>query len=70
MANRMSHTAQYLAVHEAEQAIFRDKGLFARPHYSLPMTYSRSTTAVSGLTGQPVSTWSDEWRIEPEPWTL
>jgi len=30
------------------------------------MTYSRDTTALSELTGQPVSTWSEEWRIETE----
>jgi hypothetical protein len=30
------------------------------------MTYSRDTTATSELTGQPVSTWSEEWRIETE----
>jgi hypothetical protein len=30
------------------------------------MTYSRDTTAISELTGQPVSTWSEEWRIETE----
>jgi hypothetical protein len=29
-------------------------------------TYSRDTTALSELTGQPVSTWSEEWRIETE----
>jgi hypothetical protein len=27
---------------------------------------SRDTTAISDLTGQPVSTWSEEWRIETE----
>lgn len=30
------------------------------------MTYSRDTTALSELTGQPVNTWSEEWRIECE----
>jgi hypothetical protein len=30
------------------------------------MTYSRNTTAISELTGQPVSTWLEEWRIECE----
>lgn len=30
------------------------------------MTYSRDTTAVSELTGQPVNTWSEEWRVETE----
>ncbi len=30
------------------------------------MTYSRDTTAISELTGLPVSTWSEEWRIETE----
>jgi hypothetical protein len=34
------------------------------------MTYSRDTTAMSELTGQPVSTWSEEWRIETEARTL
>jgi hypothetical protein len=34
------------------------------------MTYSRDTQAVSELTGQPVSTWSEEWRIETEARTL
>jgi hypothetical protein len=34
------------------------------------MTYSRDTKAVSELTGQPVSTWSEEWRIETEARTL
>ncbi|NBJ11384.1 hypothetical protein GR304_10700 [Microvirga sp. SYSU G3D207] len=34
------------------------------------MDSSRSTTAVSEFIGQPVSTWSEEWRIEPETWTL
>ncbi len=28
--------------------------------------YSRDTTAISELTGQPVSTWSQEWRIKTE----
>ena len=30
------------------------------------MTYSRDTKAISELTGQPVSTWSKEWRMECE----
>jgi hypothetical protein len=30
------------------------------------MTYSRDTTAISELAGQPFSTWSEEWRIETE----
>jgi hypothetical protein len=30
------------------------------------MIYSRDTTAISEPTGQPVSTWSEEWRIETE----
>jgi hypothetical protein len=30
------------------------------------MTYSRDTTAISEIRGQPVSTWSEEWRIETE----
>jgi hypothetical protein len=30
------------------------------------MAYSRDTTAISEITGQPVSTWSEEWRIETE----
>lgn len=34
------------------------------------MTYSRDTKAVSELTGQSVSTWSEEWRIETEARTL
>jgi hypothetical protein len=34
------------------------------------MTYSRDTTAISELTGQPVNTWSEEWRIETEARTL
>jgi hypothetical protein len=34
------------------------------------MTYSRDTTALSELTGQPVNTWSEEWRIETEARTL
>jgi hypothetical protein len=31
---------------------------------------SRGTTAVSELTGQPVSTWSEEWRAETEARTV
>lgn len=30
------------------------------------MTYSRDTTAISEFTDHPVSTWSEEWRIETE----
>jgi hypothetical protein len=30
------------------------------------MTYSRDTTAISELTGQPISTWSEEWQHECE----
>jgi len=30
------------------------------------MTYSRETTAISELTGQPVNTWSEEWQHECE----
>ena len=30
------------------------------------MTYSRGTTAISELTGQPVNTWSEEWQHECE----
>jgi hypothetical protein len=28
----------------------------------------RDTTAISGLTGRPVGTWSEEWRIKTEAW--
>jgi hypothetical protein len=34
------------------------------------MTYFRDTTAISELTGQPVDTWSEEWRIETEARTV
>ncbi|WP_114944834.1 DUF7696 family protein [Microvirga calopogonii] len=34
------------------------------------MTYSRDTTAISELTGETVSTWSEEWRIETEARTV
>ncbi|EIM24416.1 DUF7696 family protein [Microvirga lotononidis] len=34
------------------------------------MTYSRDTTALSELTGQSVSTWSEEWRIDTEARTV
>jgi hypothetical protein len=34
------------------------------------MTYLRDTTAISELTGQPVETWSEEWRIETEARTV
>lgn len=30
------------------------------------MTYSRDTTALSEITGQPVNTWSEEWQHECE----
>jgi hypothetical protein len=30
------------------------------------MTYSRETTAISEITGQPVNTWSEEWQRECE----
>jgi len=30
------------------------------------LTYSRDTTAISEITGQPVSTWSEEWQHECE----
>jgi hypothetical protein len=30
------------------------------------MTYSRDTTAISEITGQPVSTWSEDWQHECE----
>jgi hypothetical protein len=30
------------------------------------MTYSRDTTAISEITGRPVSTWSEEWQHECE----
>jgi hypothetical protein len=34
------------------------------------MTYLRDTTTISELTGQPVDTWSEEWRIETEARTV
>ncbi|MBA1156226.1 DUF7696 family protein [Microvirga mediterraneensis] len=34
------------------------------------MTYSRDTEVTSELTGQTVSTWSEEWRIETEARTV
>ncbi|WP_457091422.1 DUF7696 family protein [Microvirga sp. P5_D2] len=34
------------------------------------MTYSRDTAALSELAGQPVNTWSEEWRIETEARTV
>jgi hypothetical protein len=34
------------------------------------MTYSRDTKAISEFTGEPVSTWSEEWRIETEARTV
>jgi hypothetical protein len=30
------------------------------------MTYSRDTTAISEITGQPVNTWSEQWQRECE----
>ena len=30
------------------------------------MTYSRDTTAISEITGQPVNTWSEDWQHECE----
>jgi hypothetical protein len=44
--------------------------LFIPSCHIIGMTYSRDTTAISELTGQPVSTWSEEWRIETEARTL
>jgi hypothetical protein len=38
--------------------------LLARSCNTLPMTSSRDTAAISELTGQPVSTWSEEWQVE------
>ncbi|MCB5177058.1 MULTISPECIES: DUF7696 family protein [Microvirga] len=32
--------------------------------------YSRATTAISEITGQPVSTWSEEWQHECEARTV
>lgn len=34
------------------------------------MTYSRDTTVISEITGQPVSTWSEERRVETEARTV
>jgi uncharacterized alpha-E superfamily protein len=34
------------------------------------MTYSRNTTALSEITGHPVSTWSEEWQHECEAKTV
>jgi hypothetical protein len=34
------------------------------------MTYSKDSTVLSELTGQPVSTWSEEWRAETEALAL
>ncbi len=34
------------------------------------MTYSRDTKAVSEFTGESISTWSEEWRIETEARTV
>ena len=30
------------------------------------MTYSRETTAISEITGQPIHTWSEDWKHECE----
>lgn len=40
--------------------------LFTSPCHTPSMTYSRNTTAISEITGQPVSTWSEEWQHECE----
>jgi hypothetical protein len=32
--------------------------------------YSRDTTAISEITGQPVNTWSEEWQRECEARTI
>ena len=40
--------------------------LFTASCHTLGMTYSRDTTIISELTGQPVSTWSEEWQHECE----
>jgi hypothetical protein len=37
--------------------------LFIVVCHTFLMTYSRDTTAISELTGKPVSTWSEEWRV-------
>ena len=34
------------------------------------VTYSRDTTAISEITGQPTSTWSEEWQHECEARTV
>jgi hypothetical protein len=34
------------------------------------MRYTRYTTAISEITGQPVSTWSEEWQHECEARTV
>ncbi|GEO18099.1 DUF7696 family protein [Microvirga aerophila] len=34
------------------------------------MRYTRDTTAISEITGQPVSTWSEEWQHECEARTV
>lgn len=33
-------------------------------------TYSRDTTAISEITGEPISTWSEEWQHECEARTV
>ena len=40
--------------------------LFTLPCHMQGTTYSRDTTAISEITGQPVNTWSEEWRAECE----
>ncbi|MFC5484449.1 DUF7696 family protein [Microvirga aerilata] len=40
--------------------------LFTASCHTLGMTYSRDTTSISELTGQPVSTWSEDWQHECE----
>jgi hypothetical protein len=40
--------------------------LFIPRCHTRGMTYSRDTTALSELTGRPVNTWSEGWRIETE----
>ena len=44
--------------------------MFTGACHTLGMTYTRNTIAISELTGQPVNTWSEEWRIETEARTL
>jgi hypothetical protein len=44
--------------------------LFTPSCHTLGMTYSRDTTALSEITGRPVSTWSEEWQHECEARTV